>query len=124
MKRLAVCIAIIAAIIAAGIFSVDAVSEKNKKLYGRIDSVLEAYGAGGETAEAISELEDYFHGDYAPRLACIVDDDSLFEMSVSVNKLRAMYESGCDEFTAECEAIRAGAEKILKSEAPGIYRLL
>lgn len=124
MKRLVVCLAIIAAIIAAGIFSISAVSSKNDRLYGHIQSVLDAYGSGEDAREEISALENYFQKDYAPCLGCFVNDNMISELSVSVFKLRPMLESECDEFTAECEAIRTGAERIYRSELPVAYRIM
>ncbi len=124
MKRLAVCIAIIAAIVAAGVFSIGLVSSKNERLYGMVRGVIETYEAGGDVSGRINELTDFFKEDYAPKLACVVNDGMLAEMAASASKLEAMYQSGCDEFTAECEALLTGADRILRSELPAAYRVM
>ena len=124
MKRLVVCLAIIGAIIAAGIFSCAVVSSKNDKLYGYIQSVEEKYNAGESPEAEIAALDGFFKTSYAPGLACIVNDDELSELAIGISKLLPMYESGCDEFTAECEAIRMGARRIYRDEVPGFYRIL
>ena len=53
MKRLAVCIAIIAAIVAAGVFSIGLVSSKNERLYGMVRGVIETYEAGGDVSASM-----------------------------------------------------------------------
>ncbi len=123
MKRLVICIVIITGIIAAGICSAAVVGERNERLYGHVQSVLAAYEAG-DGEEEIESLEKFFREDYAPRLSVIVNDGQLADLWTSVAKLKPMLESGCDEFSAECEAIKAGAERIYRGELPGIWRLL
>ena len=124
MKRVVICLVIIGVIIAAGIFSCMVVAAKNDRLYGHIESVLSIYDAGGDANSAISDLENYFRTDYAPKLACFVNDEMIGELAVTISRLKPMYESDCDEFSAECEAVRAGADRIYKSEVPSFFRIL
>lgn len=124
MKRVIVCLVIIGVIIATGIFSCAAVAAKNDRLYGHIESVLSAYDSGGDASSAIDDLERYFRTDYAPKLACIIDDEMIGELALVISRLKPMYESDCDEFSAECEAVRASAERIYKSEVPSFFRIL
>lgn len=124
MKRFIISIAIICAIVAAGIFSCAAVYEKNTRLYGHITGVLEAYGSDGDVGSEISSLESFFEKEYAPGLCRIVNDERIGEISVMISRLRAMYQSDCDEFTSECEAIKKSAENIFRAELPDLYRLL
>ena len=124
MKRIIVCIFIIGAIIAVGVFSCVLVASKNDRLYGHIESVMDIYDAGGDASSAIDDLETYFRKDYAPKLACFIDDEMLGELASSIARLRPMYESDCDEFSAECEAVRVGAERIYQSEIPSLFRIL
>ena len=122
MKRLIICLTIIAAIIAAGICTIGTVAQKNERLYGKIDSVLASYGESGAEAE-IAELKKFFEREYAPGLSLVVNDAGLGEMMNSISKLGPMLESGCDEFLAECEAIRSEAERIYLAELPGLFRV-
>lgn len=124
MKRIVICVVIIVVIIAAGIFSCAVVASKNDRLYGHIQSVLDIYGAGGDATEALDDLENYFRKDYAPKLACLIDDEMIGELAMLISRLKPMYESECDEFSAECEAVRSGAEKIYQSELPSFFRIL
>ena len=124
MKRVIVCLFIIGAIIAAGIFSCMVVAAKNDRLYGHIESVLDIYDSGEDAASAIDELESYFRRDYAPKLACFINDEMLGDRAVAISRLKPMYESDCDEFSAECEAVRESADRIYKSEVPSFFRIL
>ena len=124
MKRIIVCLVIIGVIIAAGIFSCMVVAAKNDRLYGHIESVLSAYDSGGDAMPAIEDLENYFKRDYAPMLACFVNDEMIGELALTISRLKPMYESDCDEFSAECEAVRESADRIYKSEVPSFFRIL
>lgn len=124
MKRLVVSLSIIAIILVVGIFAIMTVSNKNDRLYGKIEAVIEAYEAGSGVSERIGELERFFEGEYARRLCSVVSDRYLGEMSAIISKLRPMSESGCDEFTAECAALKEAARKIYLSELPGLERIL
>lgn len=123
MKRIIICLTIIALIIAAGIAAIYTVSEKNDRLYGRIESVLSAYESGG-VMEEIESLKSFFEGEYVPTLGAFIDDDSLAEMSVYISRLAPMVESDCDEFRAECEALKAEARKLYLGELPLPFRIL
>ena len=124
MKRIVICISIIAVIIAVGIFTLYSVNTKNDRLYGHIEAVLSAYESGGDVSAEIQSLTDYFENDYVPCLACIINDDLLSDISVQISRLAPMYESDCDEFTSECESIRNGARKIYYRELPVWFRIL
>lgn len=124
MKRIIISLVIIGVIVAVGVFSCAVVASKNSKLYGHIESVVSEYGSDGDTEAAIAELERFFSEDYAPPLSAIVNDEMLSELATVIYRLRPMLESGCDEFTAECEAIKTGAAKILRSEMPSLSRIL
>ena len=62
MKRLIVSLSIIAIILAVGFFAIMTVSNKNDRLYGKIEAVIEAYEAGSGVSERIGELERFFGG--------------------------------------------------------------
>lgn len=124
MKRIVISLSIIAIIIAVGIAALFTVSQKNDRLYGHIESVLSAYKGGRDASPEIAALCGYFENDYAKTLSAIVDDDRLAEMAVYVSRLEPMLQSGCDEFEAECSALRAEARKIYLSELPLIFRIL
>ena len=124
MKRVIICFVIIGAIIAVGIFSCTVVASKNNRLYGHVESVLSEYATDGDTEAAISELERFFCEDYAPPLSVIVNDEMLSDIAAVICRLRPMLESDCDEFASECEVIKAGAAKILRSEMPTFLRIL
>ncbi len=123
MKRLVLCIVIIAAIVAAGVWSCEEVLIKNRKLYGFIREVEADFSQGMPAEESISALENYFEEDYRPALAVFINDEKLYEMSEAVSRLRPMYESGCDEFSAECAALEARADSIYRGELPGVGRI-
>lgn len=124
MKRLIVSLSIIAIILAVGIFALITVSNKNDRLYGQIEAVISTYENGGDVSKEISELREFFENDYAKRLRLIVSDEYLGEMSSLISRLEPMVESECDEFTAECEALRNAARKIYLSELPTWERVL
>ncbi len=123
MKRIMICIGIIAVIIALGCSAIAYISVHNSKLYGKIDEVIASYEQDEGVVQSISELREYYK-EYSRRLGCITNDDSLAEISVSISRLTPMYESECDEFTAECTQIKEYARKILDSEIPCWYRIL
>ncbi len=123
MKRIIISIGIIAVIIALGCTAIVYIEAHNSKLYGKIDEVVASYEQDEGVVQSISELEDFFKT-YSRKLGCIINDDSLAEISVSISRLTPMYESECDEFTAECAQIKEYAKKILDSEIPYWYRIL
>ncbi len=123
MKRIIICIGIIAVIIALGCSAIAYISVHNSKLYGKIDEVIASYEQDEGVVQSISELREYYN-EYSRRLGCITNDDSLAEISVSISRLAPMYESECDEFAAECAQIKEYAKKILDSEIPCWYRIL
>lgn len=124
MKRVILCLVIIGIIIAMGIFSCMIVAEKNNRLYGHVENVLRLYDGGGDAASAIDDLERYFKNDYAPKLSCIINDEMIAELAVTIARLKPMYESDCDEFSAECEGVKASADRIYRSELPSFFRIL
>ena len=124
MKRVIICLSIIAVIIAVGIFALNMVKAKNDRLYGHIEEVISSYEEGGDVISEINRLREYFEKDYAPKLACIINDDHLAEIRSLINRLEPMFDSDCDEFTAECESIRDMAHKIYLEELPAFFRIL
>lgn len=124
MKRIFVSLTILAVIIAVGIFALFSVSQKNDRLYGHIEAVISAYESDGDTVLEIQNLQNYFELDYVPKLGAFVDDDLLGEIATCISRLEPMLESDCDEFTAECAAIRTTARKIFLNEAPKLFRIL
>ena len=110
MKRIIISIGIIAVIIALGCSAIAYIAVHNSKLYGKIDEVIASYEQNKGVVQSISELE-YFYRKYSRRLGCITNDESLAEISVSISRLAPMYESKCDEFTAECTQIKEYAKK-------------
>lgn len=123
MKRIIISIGIIAVIIALGCSAIAYIEVHNSKLYGKIDEVISSYERDAGVTQSISELRDYFEK-YSHKLGCIINDDELAQISVSISRLAPMYESECDEFTAECTQIKEYAKKILDSEIPYWYRIL
>lgn len=123
MKRIIISIGIIAAIIALGCSAIAYIEVHNSKLYGKIDKVVSSYESGSGVESSIAELSDYFKR-YQKRLGCIVGDDELAEMSMSVSRLLPMYQSDCDEFAAECVEIKSYAQKIIDFQIPYWYRIL
>lgn len=124
MKRLIVSITIIGVIIAVGVVAIMTVNAKNQRLYGHIEAVLSEYNGGSDPTAEIEKLESFFSSRYAPNLGYFVNDDELQEIEIMISKLKPMYDSDCDEFSAECESIKAAAKKIYLNELPCFYRIL
>lgn len=122
MKRIVISIVIIAAIISAGCLAIGYIGEENEIIYGKIEEVLNAEGDAA-TKEAVRELERAFEK-YENRLSCIVDEDILEEMSAAVSMLMPMYEASSDEFTAQCELVKAYAKRLLDREIPTLPRVM
>ena len=124
MKRIIVCIFIIGAIIAVGVFSCVLVASKNDRLYGHIEAVISAYDGGKDVIPEISGLREFYESEYLPGLGYFVDDDNLTELSTMIARLEPMYSSDCDEFIADCAAIRESARRIYLKEVPVLFRIL
>lgn len=122
MKRIIISMVIIAAIIAAGCLAIIGIEAENTKIYGKIEEVLSS-DSDEEAEAALDELEEAFRK-YSKRLSCIVDEDLLAEMEGVLYTLKPMYESGSDEFTAQCELLRSYAKRILDREIPSPGRIL
>lgn len=123
MKRIIISITIITAIIAIGCSAIFYIDSQNRKLYGKIEMVLNAYSQDEGVEESINELKSYF-SIYQKGLACFVAEEELMDISEAISKLLPMYQSDCDEFTAECEAIKNLTERIKSNEIPTWYRIL
>ena len=124
MKRIVISLTIIAVIIAVGLFALWSVSAKNDRLYGHIEAVISAYETDGNVVSEINSLRDFYESEYLPRLGYFVDDDQLTELSTLIARLEPMYRAECDEFIAECEAIRENAHRIYLKEVPALFRIL
>lgn len=123
MKRIIISITIITVIIAIGCSAIFYIDSQNQKLYGKIEMVKKAYTDGAGVEESISGLQVYFDG-YIKGLSCIVPEDELMEISEAIAKLLPMYQSDCDEFLAECEAIKNLAGRIRSNEVPTWHKIL
>lgn len=123
MKRIIISITIIVIIITIGCSAIYYIDTQNRKLYGKIEMVLNAYSSDDGVEESIGELKTFFHK-YEKGLACIVSEEALIDMSQSITKLLPMYQSDCDEFTAECQSIMTMAARIRSNEIPTWDRIL
>lgn len=123
MKRLYISTAILFFIIALGLLSIYLIAEQNERLYGKIDAVIEKYRSGEDVTASIADLDGAYKR-YRRLVGSLSDDSEVYEIGVSISKLQAMYESGSDEFLAECYVIRTLAREIFQRQRPSFERLL
>lgn len=123
MKRIIISITIIVIIITIGCSAIFYIDSQNRRLYGKIEMVLNAYSEDDGVEESIGELKTFFHK-YEKGLACIVSEEALIDMSQAITRLLPMYLSDCDEFTAECQSIMTLAARIKSNEIPTWDRIL
>ena len=122
MKRIIISVCIIAAIIAAGCSAIVYIGAQNSKLYGELELVEKAY-AEGDASGQIAQFESFFEG-YAKRLSCIVGEEALLRAAESAARLESLYQSGSDEFLAECGQLRFLTRAIYAGEILAWYRIL
>ena len=123
MKRLITATIIITIIVTLGVLTIVIIANENQKLYGEINSVINGYLSGENIEDSISSLEKATEK-YRKTVGVVSSDETLQQIDEAVTKLKAMYESGSDEFLAECYLVRTIAIEILEQQTPTLSRLL
>lgn len=118
MKRLWLCVAILAFILSAAFGWAIYLHKSCEKLGSLIDTAQElAEKRSPNTEDAITELCDYWEG-FVAAAAFFETSDSLAGMSEAAAKLSYLYAKDNDEFFSECEVVRCGADRIYRSNVP------
>lgn len=120
MKRLKICVWLMAGIILLSSVSLVVTKKSNDRLFSLIDEVNQSYESGENVQEAIGELEEYWVKYYI-RISYIAKTDHLNEISSSVGRLRFLYENDSDEFSSELETIKVRVKIIYSSQVPRLY---
>jgi hypothetical protein len=118
MKRIIVCVCVIAAILALSAGSLFMLKSANEKLYRYIDNCTESYFLdSNDLEERLAELENYW-GEYYVKVFFLTRSSSLDDISCSVSRLRYLLEEDSDEFASELNSVRFRAYLIYESQIP------
>lgn len=118
MKRLHLCIAILAAILLCAVGWSAFLNNSCKRLNALIDTAQSlAEERSPDTPRAIDELCDYC-ADFTATAAFFENAESLSGMSEAAAKLKYLYKKDNDEFFSECEVVRCEADRIYRGNVP------
>lgn len=119
MNRTVICVIIILVIAAASGVSLFVIDRSTHKFIALVDAAADAriQGSPEDVERALDELEEYWES-HSRLMLMLVNSGHLGDISYNLAKLRELYRSGADDFTAECMGIRAQAELILRRQLP------
>lgn len=117
MKRLAVCAAAMAAVIGVSVYSLFTVRESSRTITALVEAALDDSNAPERTLSLIGEADERWQA-MRPKLDLFVRTDRLDEISCLISRLGAMYESGSDDFAAECLELEERLRLIFRDELP------
>lgn len=121
MRRVGLCIAIIAGIITISVISLFILSKNNKEVFAKINEITRLYDEDSdEVPQKIEELEDYWEKYYI-RISFVAQSSTLDDISYSVAKLGSLYDQESDEFISECESIKYWVGRVYDSQFPHFY---
>lgn len=117
MKRLIISIIILSFITALSTASVIILKKSNEQLFELVGQTQQAYLNGGDTKNALRQLEDYWK-DYYLLTGYITAEPTMADMSRAVKKLPDLLERDSDEFLAELKSIADWAELLYDTQFP------
>jgi hypothetical protein len=118
LKRITLCIAILAVIVAVSAGSLFMLGRVSDGLYRRIDSCLESYYSdSNDIGEQIEALEDYW-GEYYVKASFLTRSAVLDDISCSVARLEPLLDVQGEEFVSELNSIRYRAYLVYESQVP------
>lgn len=123
MKRIAICLGIIAAVLIGSVFTLHSMSRSNLEVFDRVDDIIQLYGENSaEVKSEIEELEQCWEECYV-WYSYYTPSAALDDVSYSVAKLNAIYENQSDEFIAECESIKYRIQRIYDRQFPHFHSI-
>ncbi len=118
MKRLALCVAIMLAIISSCLASLYMLKAATDELYTKIDLCLVAYYTEDDTLlDNLEDLENYW-GEYYVKASFLTRSSSLDDISGMISRLEPLLNEQGDEFSAELNSIRFRANLLYESQIP------
>lgn len=118
MKRLHLCIAILASILLLAFGWSAFLNKSCERLSALIDTAQSlAERRSPDTPQAIDELCSYC-AYFTAAAAFFESAESLSGMSEAAAKLKYLYQKDNDEFFSECEVVRFGADRIYRGNMP------
>lgn len=123
MKRITLCLGIIAAIFVGSFFSLHFMDKNNCEIFDRVNEIERLYSE--DSADIKSEIKGFEEcwEKYYVRYSYYTPSATLDEVSYSVAKLSAIYENQSDEFIAECESIKYRVQRIYDRQFPHFHSI-
>lgn len=118
MKRVALCIAILSAMIAVSLVSLFMLRSSSEELYHYIDECLLSYYENSEKLYSDIEALEICFGDYYTKASFLTRSSSLDDMAGAVARLEPLAEIGAEEFVSELNSIRYRVNLLYESQIP------
>lgn len=126
MKRVKLCIFIIAMIISMSVYTLYTLGKRNIQLYEYLDRIKSIYLADKNDPRIepmIAELGSYWR-DYYVNISFLIQSSQLGDISDSVARLYPLWQSDCDEFLSEIESIRYQTALLYDNEFPNLHSII
>ncbi len=124
MKRLILCIAILAVIITGSVLSLLLINNKNQQLIETLDAIT-VYAEDRKTDQALEKIEEFSRlwKKYYVCVSFLVESSCLEDISSSCAKLKALLLKDSEELYSECETIKYGINLIYNNEFPYLHSI-
>ena len=119
MKRLVISICILVFIALLSVGSVVTIKLCNEHLDRLVSDAEQAYLCGGDTQQALDELEEFWDKYYLA-LTYFSAEPTMSDMSRAVKKLPDLLRADSDDFLAELNSIRHWAKLLYDTQFPDL----
>ncbi|MFT3951843.1 MAG: DUF4363 family protein [Oscillospiraceae bacterium] len=125
MKRLVLCVCILAVILAQSICGVVLLRHCNTEVQCAVEQAVSDARSGDreQTLCALDEVSTEWR-QYYKRVNFLIQTSKLEQIAISVSRLHALYEADCAEFYAECDVVLNALDAIYENEFPHIYSII
>lgn len=122
MKRIFLCLAIIAALVALAIYGAGYVSGVAEDIITRLDTLGES--TDSEEAKALAADTDRVWNDFYEKHIFITDKEHAMEITAALARISALAEEGSEELKIECKTARKLVELFLEKQRAEFMNVL
>ena len=125
MKRVFLCVFILAVMIGSSIYLLNKIEEKGSQITKTIDNAISLFEAGdfNKSAEKINQATQQW-SDYYVLLSLVMPNENIQQITQSVSKLTALLKDCKEEFIAECESVKYAINLLYENEYPSLRTII
>lgn len=121
MRRIFLCLAIIAALAAFSVYGTLYVGGISERIIEGLDEVC---GAEGEEAVSAARETDRLWNEFYEKHIFITDKEHAMEITALLARIAALAEEGSDELTAECRTAKKLVQLFCEKQKPELMNVL